>query len=366
VKVEYFDRQQAVNNQPTESLARLDNCSDKPTCWSPSGTYLVVITPAKVLFLGGKDMIPIITIPQANVEAVSMSPCEKYVLTYAPKSASAFTVWDFQMVSVIRDFTDSEPGENIGTYRWSFDGQFLAKGFRTEKEGGKIKEGITVYELPSMEILRDANGRKTSVSVAGIGTWAWAPASNMLVFTQHLVSASLMDDEKPAGPDPKVTFMEIPGRTEKATKVMKGSSKLEMTFHPQGTYLGVMNQYKLKKASQYSVEIFDLTSRDDVPHQQVQINRPVQIFRAVHWEPNHAKLAVHTLSQKQSEGRREYTSNPTRDGVDIYEMVRTEGQGFVVKDIGKHQCDRVTNFSWSPAGDLFVTCEKDGPSMSAK
>ena len=104
-----------------------------------------------------------------------------------------------------------------------------------------MKEGITVYELPSMEILKDSNDRKTSISVAAMGSWDWAPAANMLVFTQNLVSTSLMDDEKPAGPDPKITFMEVPSRREKATKVMKGSSKLEMTFHPQGTYVGVMN-----------------------------------------------------------------------------------------------------------------------------
>ena len=169
------------------------------------------------------------------------------------------------MVSEIRSF-DSEPGENIGSYKWSFDGQFIAKGFRTEKESGKVKEGITVFELPSMEMTKDSSGRKTSVSVAGIGSWGWAPSSNMLVFTQHVISASFMDEEKPSGPDPKITFMDMPNRFERATKVMKGSSKLEMTFHPQGTYLGVMNQYKLKKATQYSVEIFDLTSRDDVPH----------------------------------------------------------------------------------------------------
>ena len=95
VQVDYFDRQQAVNNQPPQSLAKFDNFSDKPASWSPRGTYLIAIKPGKVLFLGGKDMIPIITIPQANADAVSMSPCEKYVLIYAPKSASAFTVWDF-------------------------------------------------------------------------------------------------------------------------------------------------------------------------------------------------------------------------------------------------------------------------------
>lgn len=73
----------------------IENASDKMTDWSPKGTYLVEIKPGKVQFLGGEQMVPIITLPQANVETVVMSPCEKYVLTYAPKANSAFTIWDF-------------------------------------------------------------------------------------------------------------------------------------------------------------------------------------------------------------------------------------------------------------------------------
>ena len=56
------------------------------------------------------------------------------------------------MVSEIRSF-DSEPGENISSYKWSFDGQFIAKGFRTQKESGKVKEGITVILMGSMFLL---------------------------------------------------------------------------------------------------------------------------------------------------------------------------------------------------------------------
>jgi hypothetical protein len=40
------------------------------------------------------------------------------------------------MVEVIREF-DSEAGEDHETYKWSFDGNYLAKKFRTEQE----KEG---------------------------------------------------------------------------------------------------------------------------------------------------------------------------------------------------------------------------------
>ena len=72
--------------------------------WSPQGTYLILIKPDKVIFLGGKEMTPIIVLPKHKVQAVKMSPCEKYVLTYSPQGDTCFTVWNFQMVEVIREF----------------------------------------------------------------------------------------------------------------------------------------------------------------------------------------------------------------------------------------------------------------------
>ena len=61
------------------------------------------------------------------------------------------------MVEIIRELPIAD-GENIETYKWSPDGVYLAKKFKTElkKEGTdevKVKEGISVYELPSMQIL---------------------------------------------------------------------------------------------------------------------------------------------------------------------------------------------------------------------
>ena len=46
-----------------------------------------------------------------------MSPCEKYVLTWTPKGDVAYTVWNFQMVEVIREF-DAEAEEDHTTYKW--------------------------------------------------------------------------------------------------------------------------------------------------------------------------------------------------------------------------------------------------------
>ena len=70
-----------------------------------------MIKPEKVLFLGGENMVPIITIPQAKVTHVDMSPCERYVLTNSAKGDFAFTVWNFQLVELIREFV-AESGEN--------------------------------------------------------------------------------------------------------------------------------------------------------------------------------------------------------------------------------------------------------------
>lgn len=114
-----------------------------------------------------------------------MSPCEKYVLTWSPRGEVGFTVWNFQMVEVIREF-DSEREEDHTTYKWSFDGSYLAKKFTKEQEKDgkiKIKEGLSVYTLPSMQLLVDNEGQKKSITVEGITDWEWSPIRNLIVFT---------------------------------------------------------------------------------------------------------------------------------------------------------------------------------------
>ncbi len=67
IHINIFDRNQAVNGQKDEQLAVFDSTVDTKPCWSPKGTYLILIKADKVLFLGGEKMVPIITIPQAKV-----------------------------------------------------------------------------------------------------------------------------------------------------------------------------------------------------------------------------------------------------------------------------------------------------------
>jgi hypothetical protein len=135
-----------------------------------------------------------------------------------------------------------------------------------------------------------------------------------------------------------------------------------MIMHPQGTYLGVVNQYKTKKSVQYSVEIFDLspTNVESVAHQQIFVKRDVFEFHDLYWEPNHHHLAIHTLAKREVEpGKQNLTLDARRNGVDIYKMEQKKGGGFEVKLVGFHPSEKVTQFTWSPAGEIFALCEKE-------
>jgi len=230
-----------------------------------------------------------------------MSPDEKYVMTYAPFGDKAYTVWNFEMVEIIREF-DAEADEDEFTYKWSQDGKYIAKKFRTETivddKVTKVKEGLSVYTLPSMQLLANDEGQKKSITIAGITEWMWVPNKNFIVY-----SAFFPQEEDAQKVDPKIGFLKIPERRIVNQKVIKDSDVLTMYMHPQGFYLGVVNHYKVKKTQHHSVEIFDLTSNsyDTIAHQQIFIKREITDFHSLIWEPNHHHLAIHSNSKREAE-----------------------------------------------------------------
>lgn len=74
----------------------------------------------------------------------------------------------------------------------------------------------------------------------------------------------------------------------------------------------------------------------------------------MHWEPNNSKLAVLTLSNKKSDGKAQYTVAANRSGLDIYEMYHDKQTGFMTQYLGAHPAEKVTDCSWSPAGDIMA------------
>jgi uncharacterized protein with WD repeat len=162
VHVNYFNAATASNQGQENTVAIIRNVSEKlPVKWSPMGTYLIVIKADKIVFYGGasdadsKEMKEVICLNQPKTSAVIMSPCERYVLTFSPLADVVYTIWDFQKTKMIREF-DYCNGEGDDTYKWSQDGNYIAKQFESEieKQDGttRTKQGISVYSVSLTEV----------------------------------------------------------------------------------------------------------------------------------------------------------------------------------------------------------------------
>lgn len=87
---------------------------------------MIVIKSDKVEFINGHQQAPILTIHETKVDHVSFSPCEKYLLLYQPKSELPYSIWNFMANEKIREF-EQFSGENKDTFKWSYDGKYIAK-----------------------------------------------------------------------------------------------------------------------------------------------------------------------------------------------------------------------------------------------
>ena len=74
------------------------------------------------------------------------------------------------------------------------------------------------------------------------------------------------------------------------------------------------------------MELFDLTSGDNVPHQQIHLRREIIEFNKIFWEPNGRMLAVLTKSKKESQSG--INMDAKRQGVDIYQVEHDKLKGF--------------------------------------
>jgi len=211
--------------------------TDKPFSWSPKGTYLIVIKSDKVEFMGGSQMTSIMTITEPKVEQVIFSPCEKYLMVYSPKNDLPYAVWNFMTLEKIREF-DQVRDEHANTYQWSYDGKFIAKikkefvpieyseeevkkqeeereAFIQKREAGDenaeepvfptetVKQFLAVYELPSMRMIEDSDGKLTSIYVEGLKEFLWAPNKNVLIHTSFPPGENVF---------PRISFTEVPSR----------------------------------------------------------------------------------------------------------------------------------------------------------
>ena len=342
--------------------------NDKPFTWSPRGTYLISIKSDKVEFIGGSKMTPILTINETKVESVLFSPCERYILVYQPKNDLSYTIWNFQSGEKLREF-EQFANEDGNTYQWSHDGNYIAKMIKkeivqepvegeevkeVEEEDKKYKTFIAVFELPSMKMITDSDGNRTSIPVDGLQEFHWAPHKSMIIYNSIPDGDNVM---------PRTVFMDIPSRRDILVHTMKDSRELKLYIHPQGTYVACMNGFMMKKTLKYSVELYDTSSNTgSIPHQQILIERDVNQFHGVFFEPNQNKVGIVTQSKKVLRaGEKQFSNDPNINTLDMYQIKQDNLLGFVVKAIGGPMSEKIIWMSFSCVGNIFCTIEKETP-----
>lgn len=70
-------------------------------------------------------------------------------------------------------------------------------------------------------------------------------------------------------------------------------------------------------------------------------------------------MAIHTNSKRILEGRKDYSIDSRRDGIDIYEMFDDNLKGLTVKTIGFLPSEKIVSFNWSGVGDVFNAFESE-------
>lgn len=250
--------------------------------WSPMGTYLVTFHSKGIVLWGGQDFHKVQRFSHNGVQFIDFSPCERYLVTFAPNASprseepSAIIVWETRTGLKKRAFNaDGPPIWPI--FKWSHDDKYFAR--------MSAESTLSIYETPGFGLLD-----KKSIKVAGMKDFAWSPSENIL---SYWVAE---DKDVPA----RVTLIEVPSRNEVRVKNLFNVADCRMHWQKSGDFLCVkVDRYNkiLRKEKDegpkyaglyYNFEVFHMREKQ-IPVDSVEIKENVHAFA---WEPIGSKFAI--------------------------------------------------------------------------
>ena len=330
--------------------------------WSPLGSYLVTFHRPGLALWGGPGMEKLGRFQHGNVNRLSFSPCERYMLTcnfcFPNDGASTVQFWDVASQRVLRSFplTFSQQGEAgpegqpprlvPNVFKWSADGTMVAHMASANAGDNFGANGlIKVYSLPSMQLLDSK-----SVRAANVMDFAWSPTDNTLAYW------AAEEGQSPA----RVVIMALPSRKELRQTNLFSVSGCEMTWHPKGDFLAVkvVRHTKSKKTFFNNLEFFRMREAL-VPVETLDVKTPI---KSLTWEPNAGatRFALITADGPKPE---------SKPSVSFYDMGRAEDAAAggkksaaaaaaakkveltLLKTLPDRPCSTVL---WSPAGGTAV------------
>lgn len=310
--------------------------------WSPMGAYMGTFHRRGIALWGGPDMAKLGRFAHDNVNRMSFSPCERYLLTCdfrSPRDGPATVIfWDIAKGKVLRTFnlTFSKPANEEdmpqpNLFKWSSDGQYVAHMTSTqEKEGGmhdlKNNDLIKIYSMPEMQLLD-----KKSFRTNGVMDFQWSPSDNTIAYW------AAEEGNTPA----QVSLLSIPTRKELRQKNLFSVTTCNMTWHPSGDYLAVkvVRHTKSKKTHFNNLELFRLRE-DLIPVETMDVKEQIS---EIAWEPKGSRFTMLT------------NENMNKSTVHFYDMERKTELGKAELVLLKTLPGRLaSSVLWSPAGNHCV------------
>lgn len=306
--------------EPTELESR-KSFTDTFVKWSPLGTYIVTFHKQGVVLWGGSNYQKINKFAHPGTQFVDFSPCENYVVTYAPTPAGQkIIIWDIRSGQEKRSFV-SDGQTSMSMFRWSHDDKYVAR---------MGENAIFVYETPKFYLLD-----LKSITIPGIRSFSWSPTDNVIAYWVG------EQTEVPA----RVTIMELPKKREIRNKNLFNVADCKIHWQKSGDYLCVkVDRFSKSKkdkkdadvkflGSFYNFEIFHMREKD-IPVDSVEIK---ELILAFSWEPVNNKFAI-------------VHGEPNNANVSFYEVKKGQKPA-LVKKLEKKAC---THLFWSPRGQFIV------------
>ena len=152
--------------------------------WSPKGSYLATLVPARgVILWSGDTYQKVGRFVHADVKQILFSPQENYILTNNMRydDEQACKVYHVQTGKLLRAFplypdnVERSEDHPPPPFQWSHDDAYLAR---------MGKDLISIYSTPSMRLLD-----KRSLQAEGIHEFQWSPKANIIALWVSFVCA---------------------------------------------------------------------------------------------------------------------------------------------------------------------------------
>ncbi|AMD20557.1 HDL187Cp [Eremothecium sinecaudum] len=347
--------------QPEAVVEPRKNWSNSIVKFSPHGSYLFSFHDQGIASWGGPQFSRLKRFFHPNVKAISISPTEKYLVTFSPEpldlpgepnedcpfgpesQGHQLCIWDISTGVCVKTFA-LPPQQELQwpMVKWSFDDKYCAR---------MGPNAIAVYETEkSFQLL---NGKV--MKIEGLQDFSFAPKGVKLASNSPNTLSTVMAYWTPETNNQscKAVIMEMPHKRILRTVNLVQVTGVSFHWQNESEYLCVQvdRHTKSRKTIFTNLEICKLTERE-IPFEKVELKDRCMRFA---WEPSNDRFV--TISKSEN-----VNDNPAiaKNVVSFYAPEKKADKGIIISkgisDMKKWKLVKAiegkfsNEITWSPAG----------------